>query len=124
MNHSLRALRKNKNSTNLPLYEDIYRKARFTYSKYIDTRIEQDKLDTQQNLTNHKNTKDFWSIYNHITRSHTQNNHIRRQSWFQHYRTVFSIPGLYSVPPITIDPNSTLDNILDADFNVFETKIA
>jgi hypothetical protein len=124
MNQSLCSLRRNDNSINRSEYESRYRTSRSIYTKYVESRVEQEKRQNISKLTNTKSGSSFWSTFKRMNPSPASSNPINSESWFKHFTSVFSIPGGYHVAPILLQPDYNPDPILDTDFNVFEVKMA
>jgi len=124
MKTCLRAFRRNQDPECSQYLQAKYQNAKKSYEMEIRKKSEEQKKETESKLMNHQNGKSFWSAFKSLNYVLRIINIISKSDWFKHYKNVFTTPTDYTPISIEIPPEFEPDPILDAEFNVFEVKLA
>jgi len=122
-NHQLRIMRRNTDPSIHPFLIDNYKEARNIYHNLLLLRKKLHTAKVEQSLSNHKNSKSFWSAYRSLNYTPQVMNSISRSSWLNHYNNVFSNQAYIVSPPINLPSAYPPDPILDREFNALEIKL-
>jgi len=124
MNSSLSAFRRNKVHEYSDQLQAKYQVAKKSYEAETKKKSEDQKIEIELKLSDHRVSKSFWSTFNNLNFKEKIANTISNSSWSNHNSNVFKVTSTYN--PITIEIPSEYkpDPILDSDFNVFEVKLA